>query len=989
MGETKHRVKQVANEFGIGVTTLLEFIQNFSDKKLTPNSKISDEFYQRVMEKFGSDKKVKEKIEEQKELESNIKEPISADDLEGTNIFDEDIQIVHDIQEEIKEQKSEQIQKTVEEKQELIEEKQEKAKINGPKVVGKIDLNKPKKEEKKEVKPEEIKEKEEKITEKKKDVKETIDETKKKEKKETSVETEKKEEKIIEKKKEEKEEKSQPEKKEQLKKEKIKKEEKKESEKKEDKHEKKQKKEEIKKEIEDKKEEDDRPNKIETKIPKLQGPTVVGSINLNEINMETRPKKKTKKEREEEKRKKQTVKSNNSQNKVKKQKDYKKQKAVKVDINKPEKYKPGKKKFKKKVKKDITITSEAEVQKKIKETLNKIELKSKKPVAKFKRDKRQEQQKKLKARSEAEARERSIIKVTEFMTVKELASLMAIQPIQIIEFMMDLGQPVTINYRLSSDLIKMVAEQFEFQISFVDNTFEEEIEKILSSDENKIEPRPPIVTVMGHVDHGKTSLLDYIRNTNVVSGEAGGITQHIGAYSVKLEKNKIITFIDTPGHEAFTAMRARGTSITDIAVIVVSAIDSVMPQTEEAIDHAKAAGVPIIFAINKMDKDGANPEKIRQQLAERNILVESWGGKYGDVEISAKAGTNIDLLLERIWLEAELLELKTNSKRNAIATVLESRLDKGRGYVSNIIIRTGTLKVGDIIVAGPYYGKVKAMYNELNKRQKSVGPSMPTQLLGLNGAPEPGDALMVTNTEKEAREKAEQRMQIIREMQLRSKRKLSLEEISRRFAEGEKIDLNFIVKADVKGSIDAITDQITKLSNEEVSVNVVRAAVGQISNSDVILASASQAVIISFNVRPSAAARHLAEENNVEIRTYSVIYNIINDIKDTVQGALKPEIKEEITGTAEVMEVFKITKVGTVAGCLVRDGKIAQNSKVRLIRDGVVSYTGKLSSLKRFKNDVKEVQKGYECGMSIENYNDIKVGDFIEAFTEIEVQREL
>jgi len=575
------------------------------------------------------------------------------------------------------------------------------------------------------------------------------------------------------------------------------------------------------------------------------------------------------------------------------------------------------------------------------------------------------------------------------MTVKELSDLMNVPPNQVIEVCFDLGQPVTINFRLDAELINLILDNFEFKAEFVQSSFEEDIEQDLKSAENRLTIRPPIVTVMGHVDHGKTSLLDKIRQTNVVASESGGITQHIGAYSVKLDDDRIVTFIDTPGHEAFTAMRARGTKVTDIAIIIIAADDSIMPQTEEAIDHAKAAGVPMIFAINKIDKAGADPERIKQQLAQRNILVESWGGSYGSVEISAKAGIGIEDLLERIWYEAELIDIKGNPNRNAIATVLDAKLDKGRGYITNVIVRTGTLNLGDTVVSGAYYGKVKALFNEFNQRVKSVGPSAPIQLLGLNGAPEPGEPLVVMNSERDAREKADQRLQIVREMESRARKKHTLEEISRRFAEGEKLDLNVIVKADVKGSVDAITDQLTRLSNEEVNVNVVRSAVGQISDTDVMLAAASTAIVIGFNVRPSDSARKLADSSSIEIRWYSIIYDIINDIKATVTGMLKPEMKEQIVGSAEVMEVFKVTKVGSIAGCVVRDGKITNNNMVRLIRDGIVVYTGKLKSLKRFKDDAKEVLKGYECGIGIENYNDIKQGDFIESFNQIEVERTL
>ncbi len=1021
MGDTKkYRLKKVATELGIGVSTVIEYLTSLGQKDLNVNSKISEELYQKVQQKFNKSKKLKEKVDELREKEEELeKKTLSVEDFEDKDIVEEDIEIIHELEEDLKKKEEEEKQK--EEKDNKKEEKSAKKPVlEGPKVVGKIDLKEKKKKEEenktedttdtnkkrpkaenKKEKPEIEKTNPEKKEEKIKKQEEKIEKIQETEEKQQPVEEKKKEEKEITKEKT-KIEKTEDDKKTETKIPEINEKEPKKEEKDtkkapeviDKKQEKTDKNEEIKtaettETIEENKNEEDlttekQPKKIETKIPKIEGPKVIGKVDLDKMNMKTRPDKKSKKEKAEERKKREEKRKEEKKKHLKNKKD-RKPRVEKVDINNASEYKKRKSKKKRKKDKEVNIISNAEVQKQLKETLKKFEQKN---TSKLKKAKKLEKKEKLIKKQEAEEREKAILKVTEFMTVKELASLMDIPANEAIEFFWNLDQPVTINSRLSKELIELITEEYNFQIEFVSSSIEEEIEEILNSEENRKEPRPPIVTVMGHVDHGKTSLLDYIRKTNVAAKEAGGITQHIGAYSVSLADNKRITFIDTPGHEAFTTMRARGASITDIAVIVVSAVDSVMPQTDEAIDHAKAAGVPIVFAINKIDKPGADPERIRQQLAERNILVESWGGNYGDVEISAKTGQGIDELLERIWLEAELLELKANPDRNAIAVVLEARLDKGRGYVTNIIVRTGTLHVGDVIVAGAHYGKVKAMHNELNQKLKEAGPSMPVQLLGLNGAAEPGDPLLVVENEKIAREKANKRAQILHEMQMQAKQKFSLEEISRRLAEGEKLDLNFIIKADVKGSIDALVNKITEFSNDEVSVNVVRAAVGQISESDVMLAAASKAIIIGFNVRPSSTARKTAEDKDVEIRLYSVIYDLLNDVEATVKGMLKPELKEEILGSAEVMQTFKVSKVGTIAGCLVRDGKIVQNAKVRLIRDGIVIYEGKLNSLKRFKNDVKEVQKGYECGMSIENFNDIKVGDFIEAYEVKEVERE-
>jgi translation initiation factor IF-2 len=587
-----------------------------------------------------------------------------------------------------------------------------------------------------------------------------------------------------------------------------------------------------------------------------------------------------------------------------------------------------------------------------------------------------------------EMREKSVLKITEFVTVNDLATMMDVPVVDVISTCIAIGQMVSINQRLDAETINFVADEFGFKTEYVSAEVLEAIQEE-EDDEEDLVPRPPIITVMGHVDHGKTSLLDYIRNSNVIAGEAGGITQHIGAYNVTLKDGRKMTFLDTPGHEAFTAMRARGAKITDIAIIIVAADDNVMPQTVEAINHASAAGVPMVFAINKIDKPAADPEKIKQELANMNYLVEEWGGKYQSQDISAKKGINVKELLEKVLLEAEMLELKANPSRRAVGSIIESTLEKGRGYVATVLVENGTLEVGDNIVAGVNHGRIKAMFNERGQRVESAGPAEPVLILGLNGAPQAGDNFNVLDSEQEAREIATKREQLQREQGLRTSKILTLAEIGRRIAVGNFKELNLIVKGDVDGSIEALSDSLIGLSTEQIQVNVIHKAVGQISESDVTLASASDAIIVGFQVRPSMAARKMAERDGVDIRLYSIIYDAIEEIKSAMEGMLSPEIKEEVTATAEVREVFRITKVGTVAGCMVKEGKIKRGTKIRLIRDGIVVFTGELSSLKRFKEDVKEVASGYECGLSINNYNDIKVGDLIEAYEEIEVKQTL
>ena len=631
--------------------------------------------------------------------------------------------------------------------------------------------------------------------------------------------------------------------------------------------------------------------------------------------------------------------------------------------------------------------SDEEVSKQVKDTLARLTAKgAKSKSAKYRKDKRDAVAERMNEEFEREEQERSTLKVTEFVTVSELATMMNVSPTQVITACMNLGLMVSINQRLDAEALVVVAEEFGYKVEFVSVEIQEAINDEGEDKEEDLVPRPPIVTVMGHVDHGKTSLLDNIRKTNVIEGEAGGITQHIGAYSVELNGQKI-TFLDTPGHEAFTAMRARGAAVTDVAIIIVAADDSVMPQTIEAINHAQAAGVPMVFAINKIDKPNANPDHIKEQLSQMNYLVESWGGKYQDQEVSAKKGLNLDKLLEKVLLEAEMLDLKANPNKKAQGTVIESTLDKGRGYVSTILVQSGTLHVGDVILSGTYTGRVKAMFNENGKKVESAGPSTPVQVLGLNGAPQAGDTFNVMEDDRSAREIANKREQLQRMQGIMTQKHVTLDEIGRRIAIGSFKELNIIVKGDVDGSVEAMSGSLIKLSKETVQVNVIHAAVGQISESDVLLAAASNAIIVGFQVRPSASARKLAEKEEIEIRLYSIIYDAINDIKDAIEGMLEPVMKEEIVASVEVLEIFKISKVGTVAGCIVREGKLQRNTPIRVIRDGIVIYTGKLGSLKRFKDDVKEVTAGQDCGLNIESFNDIRVGDIVEGYEQVEVKR--
>jgi translation initiation factor IF-2 len=711
---------------------------------------------------------------------------------------------------------------------------------------------------------------------------------------------------------------------------------------------------------------------------KITGPTVVGKINLpaeekrkpaayQPVKVENEPALRRKKKRK----------------RITKDKDQ-------VSVVKPDLVEK-KEKISKKVLKKRPVRAEVdeeEVQKQIKETLARLTTKGKSKGSRYRREKRDAISQKHREDEDRIEQEKNKLKVTEFVSVNELAIMMNVPVTDLISTCMNLGLFVSINQRLDAETMALLADEFGFRVEFVSAELLEAVRE--SEDEDSdLKPRPPIVTVMGHVDHGKTKLLDYIRRTNVIAGEAGGITQHIGAYAVRLDDGRQITFLDTPGHEAFTAMRARGAQVTDIAIIVVAADDGVMPQTVEAINHASAAGVPIVFAINKIDKPTANPDKIKESLANMNYLVEEWGGKYQSQEISAKNGLNIELLLEKVLLEAELLELKANPAKPAIGTVVESSLDKGRGFTVTVLVKAGTLRVGDIMLAGSYFGHIKAMYNERGHKVDEAGPSIPVLILGLNGAPQAGDKFNIMDSDREAKDIATKRAQLQREQGLRTQKHITLDEIGRRIAIGNFQELNIIVKGDVDGSIEALSDSLIKLSTPEIQLNIIHKAVGQISESDILLAAASNAIIVGFQVRPSLAARKLAEKEEIDVRLYSIIYDAIEEIKSAMEGMLSPEVKEDIVATLEIREIFKVTKVGTVAGCYVKEGKITRNTKVRIIRDGIVIYTGELGSLKRFKDDVKEVVGGYECGLNIQNFNDLKVGDVIEGYQEVEVKKTL
>ena len=732
--------------------------------------------------------------------------------------------------------------------------------------------------------------------------------------------------------------------------------------------------------------------KTETRIDDTPKVTVLGKIDLSTINSSTRPKKKSRAERQRERQRQQNGGNNaNANNRGKRERINNN----KVDINAAANQQTGnkngngkKKKNRNRDNKPAEVNDE-DVARQVKETLARLTSKSQnKKGAKYRKEKREAVQEKLNAEARAEKKESKVLKLTEFVTVSELATMMNISVTQVISTLMSIGIMASINQRLDAETINMVAEEFGFKTEYVSAEVQEAVSEE-EDDESELVSRAPIVTVMGHVDHGKTSLLDHIRNTNVIAGEAGGITQHIGAYSVTLKNGRKVTFLDTPGHEAFTAMRARGAQVTDIAIIIIAADDSVMPTTKEAIAHCQAAGVPMVFAINKIDKPGANADRIREDLANMNLLVEEWGGKYQCQEISAKKGVGVDDLMEKVLLEADMLDLKANPNRKATGTVIESSLDKGRGYVSTVLVSNGTLHVGDIVLAGTSWGRVKALFNERNQRIDNVKPAEPTIVLGLNGAPTAGDQFHVIDTEQEARDIANKREQLQREQGLRTQKRLTLGDISHRIARGEFHELNIIVKGDTDGSIEALSDSFLKLSTEKVQVNVISKAVGQISENDVMLASASDAVIVGFQVRPSADARKLADREGVEINTYSIIYDAIDDIKAAMVGMLDKVTKEVVTAEVEVKQVFKISKVGTIAGALVTEGKVHSKDKAHVVRDGIVVHTAPIAALKRYKDDVKEVVTGLECGISLVNYNDIQVGDIIETFTEIEVEQKL
>ena len=938
------KISKVAKELNIGTQSIIDFLsKNNITVDSNPNARISDEHYNLLMNAFKSDRDQKIKSEElskgRKEKSKHTKEEAKAEEYKAPV-----------------------------------------SAVQAPKVVGKIDLEQagkpkqnpapqPKKEEKKEAKaPQQPKQEAQKGEQKKeakpqnapkqenKPAQKPVAEAPKKEEPKAPVEQESKEEEVF-----------------------------------------------------------SLGTPTLTNIPK-----VIGKIDLSAINQQTRPKKKSKEEKRNER-----IAKEKSQQAARaaasgETGDRKKRKRIgkeKIDIEKSAKQinnDPSRKEQKQnnpaqnpqqqqqaaaaagKRNKDKNKTkrpfkpevSEEDVQKQVKETLARLTSKPSKKSAKWRKEKRDAVSEREREAAELEAAEGNILKLTEFVTANDLAVMMNVPINKVIGTCMSIGVMVSINQRLDAETINIVAEEFGFQTEFVSS----EVVNAITTEEDKeedLEPRPPVVTVMGHVDHGKTSLLDYIRKANVIAGEAGGITQHIGAYNVKLANGRRITFLDTPGHEAFTAMRARGAKVTDIVIVIVAADDNIMPQTVEAINHASAAGVPIVFAINKIDKPTANPEKIKEGLANMNYLVEDWGGKYQSQDISAKKGIGVDELMEKVLLEADMLELKANPNRQATGSIIESSLDKGRGYVATVLVQNGTLKMGDIILAGTHYGKIKAMFNERNQRIQQAGPATPVVILGLNGAPTAGDTFNVMSTDQEAREIANKREQLQREQGLRTQKRITLEDIGRRKALGSFNELNIIIKGDVDGSIEALTDSLIKLSTPEVQVNVIHKAVGAITESDVTLASASDAYIIGFQVRPSQAARRLAENEGVDIRLYSIIYSAIEDVKDAMEGMLEPETKEEILGTAEVLQTYRISKVGTIAGAIVRDGKVKKNCKVRVIRDGIVRYTGDLGSLKRFKDDVKEVSTGYDCGLSVAGYNDIMEGDMIESFEIVQVKKTL
>lgn len=919
------RINKVLRELNISLDRAVDFLKEKGHEiESSPNAKISQEEYDVLCNQFSADKGKKEASLEVSEEKKKEKEALKRE-LEK--------------EQELKRLQEEKIRR----EQEIIKAK---ATISAPKAVGKIDLNPEKAEEsnKAEEKPA--------ATEVASEKPEVVESSTPKENK-----AEEKPSKEIKKAKEEKAKDS------------------------------------------DSKGEGEEPEKITTQYQKLSGATFTGQkIDLSQFE-------KAKKKKDDKKdNKKPNQGGQNQQGGAKKEGENKKKRqritkpvqgqgGAQGGANRPQ---GGKKDFGKgqfnKGKKPViqkVEPTEEEVKNQIKETLERLQGKgSKSKAAKYRRDKRESHRQRIDEEQQQQDLESKILKVTEFVTVGEIATMMDVPITKVIGTCMSLGIMVTMNQRLDAETLSIVADEFGYEVEFISTDIEEAAEEVQDAPED-LQERAPIVTVMGHVDHGKTSFLDYVRDTNVIAGESGGITQHIGAYSVELESGQRIAFLDTPGHEAFTAMRARGAQVTDIAIIVIAADDDIMPQTKEAISHAQAAGVPMIFAINKVDKPTANPDKIKEKLAAMNLLVEEWGGKYQSHDVSAKTGLGVKELLEKVLLEAELLELKANPNRLAQGTVVEAQLDKGRGYVATILVQNGTLKIGDYVLAGKNHGKIKAMFDERGHNIEVAGPSTPVSVLGLDGAPTAGDKFNVYEDEREAKQIAAKRTQLMREQSVRTQKHITLAEIGRRIALGDFKELNIILKGDVDGSVEALSDSFSKLSTEEIQINIIHKGVGAITESDVLLASASDAIIIGFNVRPQGSAKQLAEKEEIDIRNYSIIYDAIDDVKDAMEGMLSPVMKEEITGSAEIREIFKISKVGTIAGCMVTDGKIYRNSKIRLIREGVVIYTGELAALKRFKDDVKEVSKGYDCGMQIKNYNDIREYDTIEAFQEVEVKKKL
>ncbi|NEN21903.1 translation initiation factor IF-2 [Cryomorpha ignava] len=954
------RLSKAAKEFNVGIATIVEFLASSGhDIDTNPNTKIDGAAYEILKNEFQDSKTLKEKSK-LAGVSSGKRETVSLDRNEP--------QVEKPAKEEPEEIFIKNVQGTQDD-DDIIRPSVTRG--PGISVVGKIDLDKKKNalaEEKK--KEEEAKAKEQEETKAKEEASKKEASKKEAEAKEAKSKEEAEKAKSEVAKAEEKDDKA--------------KEEKEIEAKPKDEKAKDEPKEAPAKEKEEAKPVDD--NTIRTNVGRLAGPTVVGKIDLPE-----RPKKKKK-----------PVMSTDPGTETQQSRRKRKRIAPKVDPKRtgaapPDRTQgggPRKPAAPQKGRKPVKgggprqEVSKEDIDRELRETLAKLSGGSKSRGVKNRRLKRDEHRTRAEERALQQQEESKTLRLTEFVTVSDLASLMDVSIPEIISACMSLGIMASINQRLDGETLTIVAEEFGYEVEFTSAEGQEAI-AVEEDKPEDLQDRAPIVTVMGHVDHGKTSLLDYIRKENVIGGEAGGITQHIGAYSVELENGKRITFLDTPGHEAFTAMRARGAQVTDLAIIVVAADDDVMPQTKEAINHAQAAGIPMIFAINKIDKEGAKPERIKEQLAQMNILVEDWGGKFQSQEISAKKGLNIEELLEKVLLEAEVLELKANPDKNAIGTVIESTLDKGRGYVTTIIVEGGTLNVGDIVLAGHYTGRVKAMYNERGVAVKSAGPSIPVSMLGLNGAPSAGDRFNVLKDEREARGIATRREQLQREQGVRTQKHITLDEIGRRIAIGDFKELNIILKGDVDGSVEALADSLQKLSTEKIAVNVIHKAVGQITESDVLLATASDAIIVGFQVRPSGGARRLAEKEEIQIKIYSIIYAAIEDVKDAMEGMLSAKIEEKIMGNAEIRETFKISKVGTIAGCIVTDGKITRNAKIRVIRDGIVAYTGELGTLKRFKDDVKEVTKGYECGLNVEKFNDIKVGDIIEAFEEIEVKQTL